>query len=203
MAARPGFVSEEDWNVLVKYAGQYGTDPYLLAAIGQHETGFGRLGKGKQGYVMGYGVTHPQAYKWQGLEKQAEATAKKLGSTIGQTITPETLYSFAAENWKPDPGLAPKSYEQWSSSVWNIYSNLKSISGGIPSYTKAPVDYAKDPEGTKEAITSGVEATTTGVKDWLSSGWKNIAYVFVTGILMVLVGIGTFMALREGISGGK
>jgi len=53
--AKPKFMSDADWELVKSICLDYGVSPYLIAAIGWHETHWGRLGAGKIGWILGYG----------------------------------------------------------------------------------------------------------------------------------------------------
>jgi Phage-related minor tail protein. len=123
---KPSWMSASDWEKVVAYASKYGTSPYLLAAIGKHETGWGTLGAGRQGYYLGVGV--PDSGKLQsryrGLDAQLEWAAKVAGILVG---TKPTLEAIERMRVQPITGLKPGVYAtdpDWARKVWRHYLNI-------------------------------------------------------------------------------
>jgi len=69
--AKPSWMSNNDWQKVCSYASKYGTIPELLAAIGWHETHWGQLGWGKQGFHLGVGAYSATKanYSYQGFRQ--------------------------------------------------------------------------------------------------------------------------------------
>ncbi|GAH98946.1 unnamed protein product, partial [marine sediment metagenome] len=69
---RPDFIPSADWTVVVRYCENYNITPYLIAAIGWHETHWGKLGAGRYGWILGYGYFPGSTVKekYRGLENQ-------------------------------------------------------------------------------------------------------------------------------------
>lgn len=119
MPNKPAEMPINQWFYATLYGKEYNVDPLLLAAIADHETGYGNLGMGKKGYTLGYGATDSKALsQYAGIEKQYKYAAKKLGSYFqGQTVTQEGLNGFLRDSWKAsDTG--------WANKVWSIYSGF-------------------------------------------------------------------------------
>jgi hypothetical protein len=118
---KPKFVSEEDWLIVNKFAMHYDLDPYLLVAIGWHETHWGRLGAGRDGYILGVGVLDRKRRleQFRGLEAQLRWASVKLSRWFDGAINRETLIRFAVQVWRPGNPTA------WGDSVYRIYKDLK------------------------------------------------------------------------------
>jgi hypothetical protein len=118
---KPKWMPDKDWCCCICYADRYGTDPYLLAAIGWHETHWGTLGWGRKGFHLGVGCYSETKANplFQGLHRQLEWAAQQLGKFMGRNITQEKIYEFAKKVWRPGNPLT------WATSVWRIYQDLK------------------------------------------------------------------------------
>jgi len=126
MAGRPSFMSQQDWELVCYYANKYNTDPYLLAAIGWHETHWGQLGAGRSGYYFGVGVydSGEIASQFRGLEKQLAWAARVAGILVGTRVTLEAIERMRVQ---PIPGLKDGVYASdpgWSWGVWNVYIGI-------------------------------------------------------------------------------
>jgi hypothetical protein len=113
------------WDRIKYWAGVYNVDPALLAAIGQHETGWGDLGDGRKGMYLGYGsYDNGSDYGYAGLDKQLKGAASKMaawGMRPGQV----TLDGLKAGN---AGRLATGIYatdRKWPDSVYRIYLKMK------------------------------------------------------------------------------
>jgi hypothetical protein len=117
-------MSNSDWAKCVYYANKYGTYPELLAAIGWHETHWGRLGWGRYGFYLGVGCYSETEANWYfaGLDRQLDWAAKRLGKYLGRNVTLAALTGFAREVWRPG------NPDAWARSVYKIYLQL----GGAP-----------------------------------------------------------------------
>ncbi|MGB9660648.1 MAG: hypothetical protein ACPL5F_01350 [Moorellaceae bacterium] len=118
---KPSWMPESDWVLVKQVAAQYGIDPYLLAAIGWHETHWGQSGWGRYGYTLGVGA-YSEDYadpKYKGLYAQLMEGARIISRYIKGSATPEQLRQLAYEGWRPeDP-------ESWAGSVGRIYTQLR------------------------------------------------------------------------------
>jgi len=121
---------EIPWEIINKYATKYNVDPYLIAAIGAHETRWGKLGAGRKGFHLGYGYPAPGQgdVRFQGLEKQVEMATRKMGRwgmRPGQ-VTLERLEignrGFLATGiYATDPN--------WPAAVFRQYSEIRTQAG--------------------------------------------------------------------------
>lgn len=115
-AKGPGGISAGDWALVKQIAGRYGVDPYLLVAIGFHETGWGKLGDGRYGNVLGYGsYDSGSTYKYAGLSNQLAGAASLLSGWGVHTVS--DFAAGKARRYATDPG--------WTSHVLGWYSKLK------------------------------------------------------------------------------
>lgn len=117
---------ESDWIKVQYYADKYNTEPELIAAIGWHETHWGQLGWGREGFYLGVGAySETEAdYSFQGLDNQLAWAAPRLGKYLDKSVTLERLTWFARNIWKPG---AP---DAWARSVYEIYLQLSGSSSG-------------------------------------------------------------------------
>lgn len=112
-----------------KYGAQYHVDPRLLLAIGGHETAFGTLGAGRQGYTLGYGVTDSGILsKYRGPENQYRYAAQTLAKWGVHTLA-DVLAGKAAA-YATDPA--------WEQGVASTYRGLRSVGGAAPVSLDAP-----------------------------------------------------------------
>jgi len=118
--AKPTWLPSSDWQKVISYANTYGTLPELLAAIGWHETHWGRLGWGRKGFHLGVGCysRFRANYNFQGLDAQLKWAARKAGQYLGKYITRERLINFARDVWKPGDPYA------WGKSVYSIFIQI-------------------------------------------------------------------------------
>jgi len=140
-------MSQQEWAWIVKKCQPANVNPKLIAAIGWHETHWGRLGMGKYGFHMGVScwvrndtqfnydknrgdvdfITYSKVenghlycnLSFKGYQKQVSWAINKFKDVVPYAIGyPHVL--FIAENiWKPGN---PKA---WANSVWWIYSELE------------------------------------------------------------------------------
>lgn len=118
---RPDFISEADWTLVLKYCKNYNITPYLIAAIGWHETHWGRLGAGVSGWILGYGYFAGSTVKekYRGLENQLKGACPMIAKYFHFPVSQTSCINFATNHWKPG---APTS---WGKSVYLIYSGLE------------------------------------------------------------------------------
>lgn len=118
--ARPDFIPVADWSAVKVICARWKVDPYFIAAIGWHETHWGRLGAGKIGWILGYGYFPGSTVKekYKGLFNQVEGACKQIVRDMKLPITLTNVINFAIESWRSG---APRS---WAQSVYSIWSNL-------------------------------------------------------------------------------
>lgn len=122
---KPDWITDSEWATLRQICDRYGVPPELVAAIGWHETHWGRLGAGRQGYYLGVGVPSqgPVLKSAAGLERQLLTRMYYTGrpwieSLAMYPVTYEGVLRFAREVHRPD------NPEAWAESVWSIYSGM-------------------------------------------------------------------------------
>lgn len=117
----PGGISASDWALVQQSAAPYGVDPYLLVAIGIHETGWGTQGDGRpppagHGNVLGVGSFDSGSVStWSGLAAQLQEGAKLLNQHGVHTIA--DVQAGKATWWATD--------STWSSQVAAVYLRIK------------------------------------------------------------------------------
>lgn len=118
---RPEFVPYADWKLVLKYAKENNIDPHLVAAIGWHETHWGKLGAGLKGYILGYGWPNGvhRIKKFEGFENQIKYATRQIARDLGKEVTAKKLDKFAHTSWKPSVPSA------WAKSVYRIYTSLE------------------------------------------------------------------------------
>ncbi len=136
MKIKPEFVSQEQWDIIQKYAIEFENEEYFIVAIGQHETKWGLLGAGKIGYILGYGYFHNSPYleKTKGFENQVRFATDFIHRFFKPPVTLESVTNFAVNHWKSSKP------ESWASSVYKLFSSL--ISKYVnTSNNEIPVNY--------------------------------------------------------------
>lgn len=131
---KPDFIPDNDWVLVTKICLIYKGDPYFIAAIGWHETHWGRLGAGLIGWILGYGYFPGSTVKekYKGLENQLNGACAQIGRDLVLPITLANVENFAVNSWKPGVPLA------WAKSVFSIYTSLQS--GFTPVITDAEIN---------------------------------------------------------------
>jgi cell wall-associated NlpC family hydrolase len=107
-----------------KYGKMYRVDPRLLLAIGGHETQWGALGAGRQGYTLGYGVPGKGVLQaqYQGVENQYKYAAKTLAQWGARTLA--DVLGGKASRYAADP--------RWEAGVAQMYSQIGGGDGAAP-----------------------------------------------------------------------
>lgn len=118
--SKPDYIPEGDWNLVNQICNSNPAEPFLVAAIGWHETHWGRLGAGKIGWILGYGYYPGSPYKekYKGLTNQLKGAHGMISSHFNFPVSLNSTTDFAVNHWKSS---APRS---WAASVFSIYSNL-------------------------------------------------------------------------------
>ena len=182
-----GVVPPDFWVEAVKVGKTYGVDPYLLAAIGKHETMYGTAGLGRKGLSMGYGAYDAGAvFTWQDkpgeFTNQLTAVAKKLAAQFKGDVTEENLTTFGTLQPGKTLGGMPVGYasdKQWGSKVYTTYKHLNNVAG----YEKGAANFISDPVGSiKETVTGGVTSIASGA-----------SYLLV---LILIAGVGVFAGVK-------
>lgn len=157
---KPGDVPVKFWSAAVAAAEKYKVDPYLLAAIGKHETGFGTLGAGRDGYSMGYGVwtEGEPSTKWKDnpgeFTNQVNGAAKQISNYLGSIPTTAiSIKDFQTNSWKPGDS-------EWGEKVWNAYKGLNPNLDPVLNWGSDPKGAAED---LKESVTDGARGIAAGV----------------------------------------
>ena len=111
------------WRLITHYAKVYNVCPYLLAAIGQHETGWGKLVDHE--FYMGYGAfcDRPWAYEFAGEERQIKEVADmmrewemKPGKVTLDRLKAGNLGAF---------GRIYATDQDWVYGVWRWYNRIR------------------------------------------------------------------------------
>lgn len=140
---KPPGMPASDWKVVRSVAGQYKIDPYVLVAIGLHETGWGTLGAGRQGFTLGVGVPDSGNLQsqYQGLQNQLVGAAKILAHYGVHTIQDLSTGVLAPTNGQVRYASDPN----WTQGVVAAYNQVKgtkftaqSTAGFTPGPTATP-----------------------------------------------------------------
>lgn len=111
----PGGIPDADWRVCQLYGQLYGIDPLIFVAIGLHETGWGQLGDGRRGNILGYGsFDSGSTYQWAGVNAQVQGAGKTLQKHGVRTIA--DIAGGKADWYATDP--------QWKNGVVAQYNKI-------------------------------------------------------------------------------
>lgn len=124
----------------------------LLAAIGWHETHWGELGAGREGWYLGYGYYPGStvAEKYRGLVPQLTGAAKQIASYFkGRELTEETWLAFSRQSWRAgDP-------DAWAAGTWRIYQDLGGAGPAAPDPSPALPGTDLDPASVSSQTPDG------------------------------------------------
>lgn len=117
---RPSFMAPRDWGMVLAICGPQAHITHLVAAIGYHETRWGQLGAGRDGWILGAGCPGSGcAPAYRGLDRQLNFACPKLHAYFPDDgFGYVDVLNFAAKVWKPgDPA-------SWAAAVWNRYQDM-------------------------------------------------------------------------------
>ena len=118
-------LSNDIVSTVNRVAAKYDVDPALILAIGQHETGWGKLGDGRKGMYTGYGsYDNGSDYSYAGLEKQVEGTAKKM-KAWGMSRGNVSLEKLRTGNSGKLPTGIYATDQNWPNAVWKYYQKYR------------------------------------------------------------------------------
>lgn len=183
LAPKPPDVPDNLWQIMIDAAKQYQVDPYLLAAIANHETHFGKdPGAGQKGYIMGYGYTDkgPIYGATDTPEHQIMGAAQLIHNTIGSSAKYDwNSITKLGQVYATDPG--------WATDVWAQYFHYRF---GLP------VPQAQAAGKTNQAIdTAGqtIQSVKQGIQNLTSPDfWQNMyqhAMLGLAGIAALVIGV--------------
>lgn len=124
-------MSLEDWKIVKQLAPK---NPLLIAAIGWHETQWGRLGWGRSGYHLGYGCFDADnaANVYRGMEQQVRYGYAQLERDLKSfpNVFQEDIEDFGFNSWKPgyynrSTGEYVNTGRGWGKAVWGYYTELE------------------------------------------------------------------------------
>ena len=197
------------WDKIFGYAAEYDVDPFLIGAIGWHETQWGVLGAGRQGYHTGYGATDSGLLnQYAGLDNQIKYTTIKMGRW-GMNPGEVTLEGLILGNSGGLPSGIYASDPGWPAKVFKYYQDfVNQFGAGTPPTSYTPIggdtqmsgwDMVKESLGrlsfqnpnktAQEAgeLNQGLGfATPPAGVDWLSVG-VGVSYVVLVVVLVVVV----------------
>ena len=112
------------FNNITRIAREYNVCPYLITAIGWHETQWGKLGLGRVGFYTGYGAfDHGPDARFADRETQIRGTARMMrewGMHPGRV----TLERLQRGN-KGEFGRIYATDKYWPDKVWRHYQRIK------------------------------------------------------------------------------
>lgn len=146
---RPAWIPVTDWSSVQGLASSLSSQPDVLsgltAAIGKHETDWGQLGAGRQGYYLGVGVPSSGAplQQYSGLQNQLGWAMPRLAAWFRDgTVTFDRLVQFARNVWKPDDP------ESWARGVYTGYQSVsKTLAQAEPASGTGVMAFWNDPAG--------------------------------------------------------
>lgn len=126
---RPGWCNKSDWKFILQTTNSNLIASRLIAAIGLHETEWGKTGVGRD-FICGYGVYDRSATgqninqkdsRFRGFENQIRGVWYKIKQYFGNKppkMTPEQLQAFNRLAWKA-------SDQNWAFGVWASYKKTQ------------------------------------------------------------------------------
>lgn len=117
---KPNYISDTDWQLVNSICNSNPQEPYLIAAIGWHETHWGTIGAGVGGWHLGYGYYGNPivAAKYKGLEKQLKGAHSMILAHFKFPVTLESTTEFAVNHWKSSVPTA------WAKSVYAKFISI-------------------------------------------------------------------------------
>lgn len=193
-----GIVPPKFWSQSVAVGEKYGVDPYLLMAIGKHETAYGTLGLGRKGLSMGYGAYDAGAvYTWQDkpgeYTNQLTAVAKKIKAQFQGVVSLDSLNAFGRLQPGKSLGGMPVGYASdplWGQKVFSAYNQINKMDG-LDKFTEA----VRNPG---ETIKEGVASIKDTVAGGVSSIAGGAAYIVVLLSVAAIAGFSVFRIFGKG-----
>ncbi|MHB1253017.1 MAG: D-Ala-D-Ala carboxypeptidase family metallohydrolase [Candidatus Humimicrobiaceae bacterium] len=117
---KPNYIPDNDWQLVNSICNFNPEEPYLIASIGWHETHWGTIGAGVNGYHLGFGFYpgSPLLAKVKGLENQLKYAHKFIMAHFIFPVTLESTTEFAVNHWKSSVPTA------WAKSVYSQFINI-------------------------------------------------------------------------------
>ena len=169
------------WGLIVKYSKQFNVCPYLIAAIGQHETGWGKLVEHE--LYTGYGAfDHAFDHRFAGESRQIRGTARMMREW-GMSPGNVTLERLKRGN-RGEFGRIYATDPNWAYAVWRWYNRIRgAVDLGI--YEDVPIGIAE-----KEIERDEIEIEK-------KEPWKlQIVKIVVVLLLVVIVVWGVMIIFR-------
>lgn len=137
---KPEYVTDQQWNKLIRSCIMNNVNPFLIIAIGIHETGWGALGWGQYGYILGVGcfseTTAEPAFR--GYDAQIDWATNQIGKFMSLQPTPDQIAQFAQKIWKPGDPTA------WASAVYKYFQKSQRTYGSDIEGVKNIPTWARD-----------------------------------------------------------
>lgn len=119
---KPNFITKKEYDQVIIASLVYRINPFLILAIGMHETAWGSKGWGRYGYTLGVGCydeKHSDEH-FKGLDAQLNWAGHAIAGFLDFNFSLQSLSNFAKYVWKPgDP-------QAWAVGVWRWYTQLVS-----------------------------------------------------------------------------
>jgi len=115
-------MTTSDWAACLDAADGNVEKAKVYAAIGWHETHWGRLGWGQYGYHLGVGAYGSGQSQYKGVANQLSWTAERLGTQDSYSLA--DLQWYGREIQKPTQDDGTNTGNAWGQSVYSIYKSL-------------------------------------------------------------------------------
>ncbi len=116
----PDWLPAADWEIVRGICWPWNINPYFIAAIGWHETHWGQLGAGRNGFHLGVSV-YPPHYgldQFRGVQAQVAWAAERVNLYLPDPVDQAAVIEFnRATGYSESP-------ESWGASVWAIFDQL-------------------------------------------------------------------------------
>lgn len=116
---KPNYIPDNDWQFVNTICDTHEQEPYMVGAIGWHETKWGTVGI-KRDFICGYAYFGNGKYlaKYKGFENNIKGTHKFITWHMKFPVTLESLTEFAVNHWKSS---APKG---WAKGVYKQFMKI-------------------------------------------------------------------------------
>lgn len=113
---KPNYIPDNDWQFVNSICDTHPEEPYMVGAIGWHETKWGTIGI-KRPFICGYAYFGGGKYlsKYKGFENNIKGTHNFIKKHMKFPVTLESLTEFAVNHWKSSvpTGWAKGVYKQF------------------------------------------------------------------------------------------
>lgn len=174
------------WSLILKISREYNVCAYLIAAIGQHETGWGKLVDHE--LYTGYGAfDHAFDHRFAGEERQIRGTARMMREW-GMTPNRVTLERLRRGN-SGEFGRIYATDPLWPDKVWRHYQRIKN-SVDLKNIAPAELDVkeVKKVEVEKDEI------------EFEEEGWEfHVLRILAISLLVLVIILAVFWSIFKAI----